>query len=120
MKVTLVAGSVKVSSLKGNKVLSPGEQAQVKVDGIQVMAADTSEAVAWKNNEFKFVNTPIDIIMRQVKRWYDAEVVFESKTDYHFNATIDRTEPVTKLLHYLEKTGNVHFKIEGRKIIVMK
>jgi transmembrane sensor len=120
MNVTLIEGSVKVSNIKGSKVLSPGKQAQFKGDEIQVIPADTSEAIAWKSNEFKFVNAPIDVIMRQVKRWYDAEVVSDGKVDYHFNATIDRNEPVTKLLHYLEETGHVHFKIEGRKIIVMK
>jgi hypothetical protein len=58
--------------------------------------------------------------MRQVERWYDAETVYQDKVDFHFNGTIERSVPVSKLLHYIEATGQVHFKIDGKKIIVMK
>jgi hypothetical protein len=81
---------------------------------------DTEETIAWKNNLFKFNDAPIEAIMKQVERWYNAEVLYETKTTHHFNATIARDKPVSKLLHYLELTGQVHFKIDNNKIIVMK
>ena len=57
--------------------------------------------------------------MRQVARWYDADIVFENKIPGYFVATgIPRTMPVSKLLKALEIAGGVHFEIDGKKILV--
>lgn len=120
MNATLVEGSVLVSNGKTDNILKPGQQAQLSAIGFSIANVETADIIAWKDNQFKFVNTPLDVIMRQVERWYDAEVVYESKPTDHFNAEVSRDVPVSKLLHYLELTNRVHFKIENRKIIVMK
>ena len=57
-------------------------------------------------------------IMRQLARWYDVDIKYQGKVNYHFKATIPRNVPASKLFSYLEKTGNVHFEIEDKKIIV--
>ncbi|HSU26797.1 MAG TPA: FecR domain-containing protein [Chitinophagaceae bacterium] len=116
INTTLLEGKVRI----GDEELSPGEQAQLDPNGkITILQnINTAEAVAWKNGQFQFKDALIEPIMRQVKRWYDAEVVYEGKVDFHFNATIYRKEPVEKLLHILEETNRVHFKIDGKKIIV--
>ena len=117
---TLVEGSVLISKGSKENILKPGQQAQLNGDNFQIVNAETNNVIAWKNNEFKFRNTPIDVIMRQVERWYDADVVYQDSLSLHMNATIERDVPVSKLLHILEQTDQVHFKIEGKKIIVMK
>lgn len=120
MSATLVEGSVLVSNGKTDNILKPGQQAQLSATGFSIANVETTDIIAWKDNQFKFINTPLDVIMRQVERWYDAEVVYESKPTDHFNAEVSRDVPVSKLLHYLELTNRVHFKIENKKIIVMK
>jgi transmembrane sensor len=117
---TLVEGSVLVTHGKNENILKPGQQAQIANGDFSVVNTDAMDVVAWKNDMFKYTNTPIDAIMRQIERWYDAETVYQDKVDFHFNGTIERSVPVSKLLHYIEATGQVHFKIEGKKIIVMK
>jgi transmembrane sensor len=117
---TLVEGSVLVTHGKNENILKPGQQAQITNGDFNVVTTDAMDVIAWKNDMFKFTNTPIDAIMRQVERWYDAETDYQDKVDFHFNGTIERSVPVSKLLHYIEATGQVHFKIEGKKIIVMK
>ena len=117
---TLVEGSILVSSGRNENILKPGQQVQITTNDFKVVETDATDAIAWKNDQFKFTNTPVDVIMRQIERWYDAEIVWQDKVDFHFNGTIDRGVPVSKLLHYIEETGQVHFKIEGKKIIVMK
>jgi ferric-dicitrate binding protein FerR (iron transport regulator) len=119
LATTLVEGSVKVTSGSKQSILKPGQQAQVMNDDLTIGNANVEEVTAWKNNEFKFSGTSIDEIMRQVERWYDADVEFKDSVSLHLNATIDRSVPASKLLHILEQTGQVHFKIEGKKIIVM-
>jgi hypothetical protein len=120
LTATLLEGSVKVSKGSDFKTLIPGQQSAIVGDDIRILNVDTSNIVAWKNNEFKFTDAPIENVMRQVKRWYGAEIIYQDKVTHHFNATVDRTEPIDKLLHYLEGTGQVHFKLDNKKIIVMK
>ena len=59
-------------------------------------------------------------ILRQLERWYDADVVYKDIINIHLNATIDRSVPVSKVLQLLEATGQVHFEIEGKQIKVSK
>ncbi|MBI3138041.1 MAG: DUF4974 domain-containing protein [Sphingobacteriales bacterium] len=120
---TLLEGRVKAGDLQGGglqKELSPGQQAHTGLMGETevVSGVNTELAVAWKNGEFKFKNATINEIMRQVSRWYGAEIVYEDKVDYHFTATIYRNEPVEKLLGILEATKGVKFRLEGRKIFI--
>jgi len=117
---TLVEGSVMVTKGTVENILKPGQQAQLTASDFQIVAANTDDVVAWKNNQFKFKNTPIDAIMRQIERWYDADVEYQDQVTLHLNATIRRDVPVSKLLGILEETNQVHFKVEGKKIKVMK
>jgi ferric-dicitrate binding protein FerR (iron transport regulator) len=116
IKTTLLEGKVKVQDTE----LLPGEQAQVSAGGKVSVHRDinTEEVIAWKNGLFVFKGSQIGTIMRQVNRWYDAEIVYEARPDFHFNATIHRHEPVSTLLQVLEETNQVHFSIQGKKIIV--
>lgn len=118
INITLAEGSVKVNE---SVVLKPGQQAQVNRQGvIKKVVADLETTLAWKEGLFVFKNTPIDDVMRQVSRWYDASISYQTKPSEHFNVIISRDEPVSKLLHLLEQTQSVHFKIENKKITVMK
>jgi ferric-dicitrate binding protein FerR (iron transport regulator) len=76
--------------------------------------------VAWTKNQFRFKDATIEEVMRPIERWYDARVVYEDKIDFHFNGTIERNVPVSKVLELLEETGNVRFEISGDSIIVKK
>ena len=86
---------------------------------VTVVNAEVGDVMAWKNGMFIFNGTPIEDIMRQVSRWYDVDVVFEGKVPELAVASIPKAVPVSKLLHLLELTDRVHFKVEGRKITVM-
>jgi len=117
---TLIEGSIRVSKGSEVKILKPSQQAQLTNAEFRIVDTDNDDAIAWKNNQFKFTNTSIDEIMRQIARWYDAEIKYQDNVTLHLNATIGQDVPVSKLLNILEATNQVHFKIEGKKIIVMK
>lgn len=121
-KTTLLEGSVKVTAKGNQKVLTPGDQAQINKNTkeIKVMPVSLEEAVAWKNGYFVFNDEKLESIMHRVSRWYDVDYEFKGKQgDLSFLGVIERTKNISSLLKVLESTGNVHFKIEGRKIIVM-
>jgi transmembrane sensor len=120
ISATLVEGSIVVSSGSNENILKPGQQAQITTKDFRVENVEAKDVIAWKNNLFKFSDAPIDLIMRQVERWYDAEVVYENKPTDRFFADLPRDVPVSRLLHALEMTKRVHFKIEDNKVIVLK
>lgn len=126
-KTTLLEGSVRVTlktasnKLGKTKMLKPGEQSltNVKNTGIRVENADTEKAIAWKNGYFKFKNTPIKEIMREVERWYDVELVYEGEipTD-EFTGFISNDVNISAVLKILEQSGGVKFTVKGKKIKV--
>lgn len=123
LRTTLIEGAVQVSMPTTIEpiLMTPGQQFLLKNgegEGQLLGNVDVEEAIAWKNGKFRFRDEPIENIMRQVGRWYGAEIVYENKGDFHFNATIFRNEPVEKLLDILEETGRVKFRIEGKVIYV--
>lgn len=121
-KTTLLEGSVKLIAQSHEKILVPGEQGQTnrRTKEIKVMPVNIEDAVAWKNGYFVFNDEKLESIMLRVSRWYDVDYEFEGKQrDVSFLGVVERSKNISSLLKVLESTGNVHFKIEGRKIIVM-
>ncbi len=121
MNTTLVEGRVKINKANAMKILEPGQQARLSAGsaGIAVKDVDAMQAVAWKDGFFWFDNTDIHTLMRQVSRWYDVAVSFEGKvTDDGFSGKIPRNVPLSKLLAILQ-LNEIHFRMEGRKIIVI-
>lgn len=124
IKTTLLEGSVKVLKDDQSVVIKPGQQAQVLIrairDPIHVISdCDTEEAIAWKNGKFQFDQADIKTVMRQIARWYDVEVVYEGTVSTEkFEGEIPRNSTLAEVFKILELSA-VHFKTEGRKVIVM-
>jgi transmembrane sensor len=125
VKTTLLEGMVKVSvpGLVKNspvKFLLPGQQSDINKEGqISIINnADTEEAVSWMNGYFQFKNTDLKTILRQISRWYDVDIEYKGNVNLHFTGQLTKNENVSNVFEKLALTGEVHFKIEGRKIIV--
>lgn len=117
---TLIEGAVRVVKGKEKAVLKPGQQARLTAGQIDVLRVDTDQAVAWKNGVFNFHRTGLAAAMRQISRWYDVEVVYEKGVpDIEFGGEMERNLSLSQILTALENMG-VHFRIEGRKLIVMQ
>ena len=120
-KVTLLSGLVNVGNGKITKQLIPGQQASISKTVFSVKEnIDTDEVMAWKNGQFYFGGSDIKSIMNQIERYYDVEVEFRDEVPYQFVAKISRDVNVSAFLQKLELTNLIHFKIEGKKIIVLK
>jgi len=122
IKTTLLEGSVRLSDAGKTELLKPGEQAQVVAGEIKVTNdVDIEDVVAWKNGYFKF-NENLESTMNKIARWYNVEVVYEDKPDnsLSFGGEISRTRNIRDVLNIMEYTGKVHFKIEGRRVVVKK
>ncbi|PWG79702.1 FecR family protein [Pararcticibacter amylolyticus] len=122
-KTTLLEGSVRVNLVNTgeSKILLPGQQAIVRQSELKVKNVDTENVMAWKNGLFQFDNEDIHTIMNKIARWYDVEITYESglKT-MRFGGTVSRYSDLQMVLKKLELTNTIHFKIDGRRITVMK
>lgn len=121
-KTTLLEGAVRISTeASGSSRLKPGEQASLTAGKITVAKVSTDEVIAWKNGYFMFESEDIRSVMRKIARWYNVEVVYEGDVPQDtFGGTIDRFAKVSQVLKKLQLTDKVHFKVEGRRIIVTK
>jgi ferric-dicitrate binding protein FerR (iron transport regulator) len=122
IKTTLLQGSVQVSSGRASRMLVPGQQSLVQSGSVAIVEhIDLEDVVAWKNGYFKF-NENLEGVMNKIARWYNVEVVYQFKPDLSlsFGGEISRSKNLSAVLKIIELTGNVHFKIEGRRVIVMQ
>ena len=119
-QVTLLVGSVRVANSANEIKLEPNTQALIKNKTItKNTALDAEEITGWKDGLFVFHDAPIESIMMQLERWYDAKIIYKADIKQLFNATILRTEPLVKVLKLLQLNGYVHFKIEKKTIYVL-
>jgi len=125
VRTTLVEGSLKVVNLPPNGntasvVLTPGKQAIITPDTrLKVADADVDKAIAWKRGIFNFEDAGLEEVMRQIERWYDIEVVYEKNVpDIKFGGKMSNDVSLQGLLKSLQES-DVHFRLEGRKLIVL-
>lgn len=126
-KTTLSEGSVKVSlrsSKSGDKftVLKPNQQALLTAGEFKLASVNADDIIAWKNGLFVLEDESLQSIMKRVERWYNVEVSYAdgiNKNMLYFGS-VSRYDKVSKILETIESAGGIHFKIEGRRILVMK
>ena len=120
---TLLEGAVQVKNNNQASVIKPGEQAVVNnnTNVIKVKPANIEQAMAWKNGYFIFADEDVRSIMKKLSRWYNVEVEYRDDfANIRFGGSFYRSKSISELLSYMEEVGKIHFKIEGRRIIVMK
>ncbi|MBE9599267.1 FecR family protein [Pedobacter sp. MC2016-24] len=121
IKTTLLEGSVQLNAGTHQLTLKPGEQAALSGTKIDLQQVDTEDAIAWKNGIFVLNDEDLESIMRKVARWYDVEVYYQNKPPkMSFLGALSRSKNLSVLLKVLEESGQVHFKVEGRRITVMR
>lgn len=126
---TLVEGKINLSGENDSRQvqLEKGDQAVASFSGniIAVKAnADVALATAWKNGLQTFKRADLSTIMRQVERWYNVDVVYETAVPEGTTFTgedIANTVNLSELLKVFEK-NQLHFIIDGEhhKVRVVK
>jgi transmembrane sensor len=121
IKTTLLEGSVKVSKDLASVILKPGEQTSVsqRSQPSQPIAVETDLVMAWKNGLFNFNKVSLQDVMKQIARWYDVDIVYQGEIKpKKFGGEIQRDLNLSEVLEGLKETG-IHFRIEGKKLIVL-
>jgi len=132
INTTLLEGAVRVVPLSGEierfaTVLRPGQQARLstgkmtgKETGIRIVDnADLEKVMAWKNGQFNFKGASLDEVLRQLERWYNIEIIYESGIpDLQISGEMSRGVSLDVLLNVLNRMG-LNYRREGRKLIVL-
>ena len=122
---TLVTGKVRVASDSGEDIaLMPGEQSVLDCrDGhLDKQKVDVEKVVAWKKGMFILEEQTLEVIMQKFARWYDMEVFYRDAElkKIVFKGVVPRYAELREVLNILEKTNEVKFDIQGRRVIVFK
>ena len=118
---TLVRGKVQFSAPNvGTVTLQPGEQAVVSANGTEKRTVDLDEYIGWVNGVYNFKNRSLGEIMETFERWYDIQVYYETPDlrDITYSGSLKRYGAVNSFLDALELTGDLTYKISGRKVLI--
>ena len=124
VKTTLVNGKVGIRvSATGEEVrLSPNQMALFTkaTQSIQVENVDSYGVVAWKDGKFVFEDEPMEEIMERLSRWYDVKVFYANERikKHTFTGIITRFADISDVLHLMEETAAVEFRIQGDTVTV--
>jgi transmembrane sensor len=123
IKTTLFKGSVIIDYPDGKMAkLRPGQQSYINQNQLIIDQVDTVEVSDWKRGEINLKEESFKATMRKIARWYDVEVIFadNAPNDLKLGGLVSREKNLNTVLKVLELTGEVHFKVEGRRVTVMR
>jgi ferric-dicitrate binding protein FerR (iron transport regulator) len=125
IKTTLLEGSVNVKSggdAQSSAILKPGQQAVITDNSPLSInhSPDLVQVMAWKNGLFNFNGYDIKAVMREIGRWYDLDIVYEGEPEpEEMMGELQRNLTLSQVMKILQKI-QVKYRIEGRKLIIMK
>ncbi|WEK38356.1 MAG: DUF4974 domain-containing protein [Candidatus Pseudobacter hemicellulosilyticus] len=119
LSATLLKGMLRVKAAGQSVTLQPGQQAtldqQLKVE----QEVDLEKVMAWKNGLFNFNGSKLEVVMKQLERWYAIEVVYEKGIpDITVGGEMSKDISLNGLMVVLEKL-DVHYRIEGRRLTIL-
>ena len=122
---TLVKGSISLQPQNSNDAelfLTPGHQAIfAKADcSTSITTIKTDVITSWKDGMFVFEDKTLAQIMKSLARWYDFSYEFanEKVANTVFMGRIPRYGKFGDVLEILEKSGNLRFAADGKRIII--
>lgn len=120
IKTTLAEGKVNIKTNTNSTSLVPAQQAVLHRGSQQteVKKVDIDKEVAWKNGMIEFYDDDLPSIMRQLSRWYDVEVSFESEIPAGtYSGSIPRKAVLSDVMRILSIAG-IKYKLSSKKIVI--
>lgn len=118
--VTLISGSVEVSTSEGQQQIVPGQQ--IKVDNQQITSrnVDTTVFTNWRDGYFYFDNVDMVDMLIVLGQSFNRSVIFNKQAamteKMHF--VVSRNASIGEIMEKLNTIGNVKAHISGNAIIV--
>lgn len=122
VNTTLLEGAIKVTSGSNILYVKPGEQVASAGETMELLQVHAPNVIDWTEGDFNLNHVNFKVAMRKIARWYDVDIVYDITVpdDLEAGGWISRDRPLSHVLHSIEATGMVKFKVEGRKIHVLR
>ena len=87
---------------------------------VEIREVNTRLYTAWQEGWFLFENERLEDVLMRLSLWYDVDVVYQcpSVKELRISGSMRHYESIEVILRAIEMNVNVHFKIDGRTIVV--
>jgi ferric-dicitrate binding protein FerR (iron transport regulator) len=122
-EVTLVRGKVRfTNSYHESVILEPGEQAVAMDNLLHKHEVDVDDYISWTKGIYNFHNESLSNIMSTFAKWYDVDIVYENNDipDLTYTGTVRRYDTMNAFLDVFEMTGDLSYRVVGRKVYFSK
>ncbi len=118
--VTLLQGSVQVSSSSASKLIQPGEDAAFNGSSLSINKVETDIFTAWKDGEFYFDNESLLDIAKEIGKWYNVSVIFQSPEKIHTRLffAAPRNVAIEELVEVLNGLNKARFVYRDGQIVI--
>lgn len=120
ISVILESGQVELSRIGDTSFrynLNPGEMAMYhsRKNKIDIRKIQPAEYPSWKQGELVFSDTPMEEVIKQLKRKFDVRITVKDTAVYHsiFNATF-KNESLNEILDYIQFSSPITYCIENK------
>jgi len=120
--ITLIEGSIGVTSGKSLECrLSPGQQARINREDIQICNADVDAVMGWTEGMFKFDGERLGDIATILSRWYNVDInVDASLCDCCFTGSLSRESSLNDILSAICEITNTKISNNGNVVMIKK
>ncbi len=122
MKLTLLKGSLELIKKNEKDTISvkPNEEVIINYKTLEDKldtTVDTKYATAWKEGSLRFIDSPMDEVVRKMERWFGIQITVDNPDIYKQTFTADfDSESVTQVLNLLEISTNISHEIKGNRV----
>lgn len=120
---TLVEGKVTVNYENRKQNLTPNQQSSLDVNtkNFLVKEVDVYNEISWKDGVFSFERKPLKDIMKVLSRWYDVDIIFDSKSleEVKFFGVLGKDQKIEEILETIKNFKIIEaYEIKGKTIIL--
>lgn len=118
--VTLLQGSVMVSASALSVRIKPGEDALFNGTKLRVNDVDTEAFTAWTQDEFYFDNESLVDIAKEIGKWYNVSVIFQSPERMHTRLffAAPRSAEIEEVVEILNSLNKAKVTYENGQLVI--
>ena len=118
--VTLVEGSVEVTSDINKVRISPNQDASLSEGRLVVANVNPKDFTSWREGLMYFDNATLRTILHQIGAWYDVSVVCDKSSilDKHFHYMFNVNDSIEKAIQLLRDASDLDITMEDNTIQV--
>ncbi|PWV55502.1 FecR family protein [Chitinophaga sp. S165] len=121
-RVSLVSGSLKVTTAASTALLKPGMEAVATLTAVDTGMFNIEEVLAWKEGKYYIDNATLTELSAVLSRWYGCTVIVDTEKAaiQRFTGVLYRNQPVEFMLKSIQLTNTISYTKDENGIIHIK